>query len=399
MLRNNMIRKILSAALVTSISLFFTYCGPSEEKEGKTPPGEPAGVEATAGGDTSTTGMVYIPGGTFMMGGDNDQADADEFPKHKVTVDAFWMDEHEVTNAQFARFVEATGYKTTAEREPDWEELKKQLPPNTPRPPDDQMVPAALVFTPPSSRVASLEDYSQWWRWVPGANWRHPDGPGSSIEGKGNYPVVQVSWEDAVAYCKWAGKRLPTEAEWEFAARGGLTNNIYPWGNEPVEEGRPKTNSWNGRFPDQNTGWDGFNGLAPVKSFAPNGYKLFDMAGNVWEWCADWYRSDYYETVNSPEGVLNPTGPSDSYDPAEPFAPKRVARGGSFMCSDSYCSGYRAARRMKSTFDSGLNNMGFRCVKNGSAVVAAACCQSNIPPRFSMGRNMDSAMSKIAGAQ
>ncbi|PST83517.1 formylglycine-generating enzyme family protein [Pedobacter yulinensis] len=323
----------------------------------------PGGAVIRFNGDTSTVGMVRVPGGTFMMGADNDQADQDEYPKHQVTVSAFWIDEHEVTNAQFAAFVKATGYQTTAERKPDWEELRKQLPPGTPKPDDSQLVPASLVFSPPAQPV-DLNDFSQWWSWVPGANWRHPEGPGSDITGKENHPVVHVSWDDANAYCQWAGKRLPTEAEWEFAARGGRENQIYPWGNEHIEAGKPKANSWNGHFPDKNTSKDGFQGLAPVKSFKANGYKLYDMAGNVWEWCSDWYRNDYYASVARAGGVINPQGPADSYDPEEPSVPKRVARGGSFMCNDSYCSGYRVARRMKSSYDSGLSNMGFRCVRS-----------------------------------
>ncbi len=319
-------------------------------------------AEITFNGDTSKADMVFIPGGWFMMGGDSEQAGEDEYPKHRVFVDPFWMDEHEVTNAQFSKFVAATGYITTAERKPDWEELKKQLPPGTPKPDDRELIPASLVFTPPGHEV-DLNDYSQWWSWVPGANWKHPEGPGSDIKGKENYPVIHVSWDDAMAYCKWAGKRLPSEAEWEFAARGGLKNKIYPWGNEHVNKGRPKANSWEGTFPYKNTAVDGFEALAPVKAFAPNGYKLYDMAGNVWEWCSDWYRNDYYKTVDKTEGVKNPKGPSDSYDPDEPSVPKRVARGGSFMCNDGYCSGYRAARRMKASYDSGMSNMGFRCVR------------------------------------
>lgn len=313
-------------------------------------------------GDTSKSGMVPIPGGSFMMGADNNQADQDEYPKHKVIVDSFWMDEHEVTNDQFAKFVESTGYITTAERKPDWEELKKQLPPDTPKPDESLLVPASLVFSPPAHKV-DLNDYSQWWSWVPGANWKHPEGPASDIKGKGNYPVVHISWDDAMAYSKWTGKRLPTEAEWEYASRGGLINNIYSWGNEHVNQGKAKANTWEGSFPDNNSGFDKFKGLAPVKSFLPNGYKLYDMAGNVWEWCADWYRNDYYQSVNKPEGILNPKGPGDSYDPDEPYTPKRVSRGGSYMCNESYCTGYRAARRMKSSPDSGMSNLGFRCVK------------------------------------
>ncbi len=314
-------------------------------------------------GDTTTLGMVFIPGGTFMMGADNHQASEDEYPKHKVSLDSFWMDEHEVTNAQFARFIEATGYITTAEKKPDWLELRKQLPPGTPKPDDSQLVASSLVFTPPSQAV-DLNDYSQWWSWVAGASWKHPEGPASDLKGKDNYPVIHVSWEDAMAYCKWAGKRLPTEAEWEFAARGGLENNIYPWGNEHINKGKPKANSWEGHFPNVNTTIDGFENISPVKSFPANGYQLYDMAGNVWEWCADWYRNDYYQIINKPEGILNPQGPVDSYDPDEPYAKKKVARGGSFMCNDSYCSGYRVARRMKTSYDSGMSNMGFRCVRS-----------------------------------
>lgn len=296
-----------------------------------------------------------------MMGGDNGEAQPDEYPKHKVTVSGFWMDATEVTNAQFAKFVKATGYVTTAERKPDWNELKKQLPPGTPRPADSLLVAASLVFDPPNHPV-NLSDYTQWWVWKKGANWRHPHGAGSTIAGKNNAPVVHVSWFDAIAYCKWAHKRLPTEAEWEWAARGGLQNHIYPWGNEPVDAGKPKANTWQGHFPYDNTVKDKFYGLAPVASFAPNGYGLYDMAGNVWEWCNDRYNYNYYQTINKPGGVIDPQGPAKSYDPEEPYAVKRVTRGGSFLCNDSYCSGYRVARRMKSTEDSGMEHLGFRCV-------------------------------------
>ena len=221
-------------------------------------------------GDTSTKGMVLIKGGTFMMGGDNSQAAADEFPKHEVKVSNFYMDVTEVTNAEFAKFVDATHYITTAEKKPDWDQMKQTLPPGTPKPPDSMLVAASLVFHQTSGPV-NLDDYGQWWGWVKGADWKHPEGPKSNLKGKENYPVVQVSWYDAMAYCKWAGKRLPTEAEWEFAARGGLQNDIYPWGNEPINQGKPKANSWGGKFPYYNDDKDGFVGLAPVKSFAPNG--------------------------------------------------------------------------------------------------------------------------------
>lgn len=312
--------------------------------------------------DTSVTGMTLIPGGSFEMGGDNEQASEDEYPKHKVTVDAFYMDVTEVTNAQFKKFADATGYITTAERKPDWEELKKTLPPGTPKPNDSLLIAASLVFK-PSKGPVDLNNYTQWWSWVAGADWKHPAGPGSNIEGKENYPVVQVSWFDAMAYCKWAGKRLPTEAEWEYAARGGLQNNIYPWGNEHVDAGAPKTNSWEGKFPYLNEQRDGFVKYAPVKNYNCNRYGLFDMAGNVWEWCSDWYDDKYYQTVSEKESI-NPDGPQKSYDPQDPYTPKRVLRGGSFLCNDSYCSGYRVARRMKSSPDTGLEHTGFRCVKD-----------------------------------
>lgn len=317
--------------------------------------------DTAALGEKSHKDMVWIKGGSFGMGGDNKQASPDEYPKHKVSVTGFWMDVTEVTNAQFAAFVKATNYITTAERKPDWEELKKQVPPGTPKPDESLLVAASLIFKQPGQSV-NLNDYSQWWAWEKGADWKHPQGPKSNINGKENYPVVHISWYDAQAYCKWAGKRLPTEAEWEWAARGGLQNNIYPWGNEAVDKGAPKANSWQGEFPVKNTLRDKFFGAAPVASFKANGYGLYDMAGNVWEWCSDYYNNTYYQTINRSEGINDPQGPTKSYDPDEPYAQKRVIRGGSFLCNDSYCSGYRVARRMKSTEDSGMEHLGFRCV-------------------------------------
>jgi formylglycine-generating enzyme len=313
-------------------------------------------------GTASHLNMLLIKGGEFVMGSSDQRGRDDEFPSHKVKVDDFWMDATEVTNAQFRQFVEATGYITTAEKAPDWEELKKQLPEGTPKPAEDVLIAASLVFTPPDKPV-SLNNASQWWSWQKGADWKHPEGPNSTIEGKDNYPVVHVSWDDANAYAKWAGKRLPTEAEWEYAARGGLKNDPFPWGTEEVEDGKAKANTWQGTFPNTNTDWDGFKGLAPAKSFAPNSFGLYDMAGNVWEWCSDWYQPEYYEQV-AEHLAVNPQGPSSSYDPLEPSAPKRVVRGGSFLCNASYCTGYRVAARMKSSPDTGLENTGFRCVSS-----------------------------------
>lgn len=305
-------------------------------------------------------GMVWIEGGTFLMGGDNDQARQDEYPKHAVKINGFYMDETEVTNKQFAAFVKATGYKTTAEKNVSWEELKKQLPPNTAKPSDEQLKAASLVFVPTEGAV-NLQDYSQWWQWTHGANWKHPKGPNSNIVAKENYPAVHISWDDAKAYCKWAGKRLPTEAEWEYAARGGVNNQIYPWGNTNVDS-TSACNYWQGTFPYKNETTDKFYGSAPVKSFAPNNYGLYDMAGNVWEWCNDLYNNYYYTEFEKVKLAINPKGPTKSYDPDEPLVAKRVMRGGSFLCNESYCSGYRVAARMKSSADSGMEHLGFRCV-------------------------------------
>jgi formylglycine-generating enzyme len=342
-------------------------------------------------------GMVWVPGGDFAMGAaDGDQeARPDELPAHRVRVDGFWMDETEVTNAQFRAFVEATGYVTMAERAPVWEELQKQLPPGTPKPPDDQLVAASLVFTGTKGPVG-LEDFSQWWTWTPGADWRHPEGPGSSIDGKDDHPVVHVSWDDAAAYAKWAGKRLPTEAEWEFASRGGLDGKRYAWGDDPLTVAR--ANTWQGTFPYSNTIEDGYATTAPVRAFAANGYGLYGTAGNVWEWCADWYRNDTY-AASAGRVSVNPAGPESSFDPGDPTAPKRVSRGGSFLCHASYCASYRPAARMRSTPDTAMQHTGFRCVMareawehamqagtDSTVRVAAAgdapsCCR-RIPSRF-----------------
>lgn len=312
----------------------------------------PVQKEGISGSVLSHEGMVWINGGEFLMGASDGGGSADEYPRHQVIVDGFWMDATEVTNAQFKAFVDATGYITTAERKPDWEEIKKQLPPGTPRPADEMLVAASLVFNPPAYPV-SLHDPSQWWSWTQDANWQHPKGPNSNLIGKENYPVVHISWDDANAYAKWAGKRLPTEAEWEFAARGKNKSNAFPWGNAEIESGNPKANTWQGEFPHLNTGWDGFNALAPVKSFPANEYGLFDMAGNVWEWCNDWYGADYYKRQEGTE-AKNPSGPSQTS--------MKVLRGGSFMCNASYCKGYRVSSRMKSSPDTGLEHTGFRCV-------------------------------------
>lgn len=302
-------------------------------------------------------GMVFIPGGTLLMGGDNEQAGEDEYPKHAVSIKPFWMDETEVTNAQFKRFVDETGYLTIAEREIDWDELVKNLPAGTEKPIDSQLQPGSLVFQNPDNVSLSM-DPSTWWSWIPEACWHRPEGPGSDIDSRWEHPVVHIAWEDAVAYADWAGKRLPTEAEWEWAARGGLKNKIYPWGDQLVKDARPIANYYQGLFPFENLVEDGYAGTAPVRSFPPNGYGLYDMAGNVWEWCDDWYDHQYYNRRNN-----QIKGPETSRDPVMPHLKQKVIRGGSFLCSENYCSGYRNARRMRTSPDTGLNHTGFRCVK------------------------------------
>jgi formylglycine-generating enzyme len=308
-------------------------------------------------------GMVWIPGGEFTMGTDSDLGWPEEKPAHRVRVSGIWMDETNVTNAQFAKFVEATGYETTAERAPVLEEIMRQMPPGTPEPAPEKLVPGSMVFVPPAEPVP-LDDITGWWKWVPGADWRHPEGPGSNIDGREDHPVVQVSWDDAVAYAKWAGKRLPTEAEWEFAARGGLEGKPYVWGDTPPDVKHPQANIWQGEFPYRNDKSESQKRTTAVKVFPPNGYGLYDMAGNVWEWCADWYDVSLYRG-RAGQGVIdNPTGPERSFNPAEPYMPERVQRAGSFLCSDDYCWRYRPSARQGSSPDSGMSHVGFRCVRD-----------------------------------
>jgi formylglycine-generating enzyme required for sulfatase activity len=307
--------------------------------------------------------MVWIPPGEFTMGSDESWSMHNERPAHRVKVKGFWMDRHDVTNDEFAAFARATGYVTTAERKPRWEDLQKQLPPDTPRPPENQLVPGSLVFTPVREAV-SLDDLSQWWRWVPGADWRHPEGPGSDLHGRGHHPVVQVSWDDATAYAAWSKKRLPTEAEWERAARGGLEAKRYAWGNELRPAGGHMANVWQGLFPVKDTAEDGYAGTSPVESFPANAFGLYDMAGNVWQWCSDWYRADAFADRASHGACENPAGPSRSLDPNEPYTPKRVVKGGSFLCSPSYCESYRPSARRGTPPDTGTSHTGFRCVRD-----------------------------------
>ena len=307
-------------------------------------------------------GMVWIPGGEFSMGAIDPgglgrlpmDTVADAQPVHRVYVDGYWMDETEVTNAQFAAFVAATGYVTVAEQAPTVEEF--------PGVPPEALVAGSAVFTPPPARVA-LTGHLQWWRYQPGADWRHPEGPGSDLAGRESHPVVHVAYEDAAAYVQWAGRRLPTEAEFEFAARGGLTGQPYAWGHEMHPGGEPMANTYQGVFPVEDTGEDGHAGVSPVRRFPANGYGLFDMTGNVWEWVGDWYRPDYYSRLAADGAVArNPRGPASSFDPAEPGVPKRVQRGGSFLCTDQYCARYLVGTRGKGEVRSAAGNVGFRTV-------------------------------------
>jgi formylglycine-generating enzyme required for sulfatase activity len=318
-------------------------------------------LSATAPG-TAPDGMVWIPGGEFSMGSDDPTGSLcggpdpmrDARPVHRAHVDGFWMDLTEVTNAQFARFVDATGYVTIAEQTPKSEDF--------PDAPPENLVAGSVVFT-RSEGPVPLDNHYRWFRYVAGANWRHPLGPESDLTNRENDPVVHVAYDDAEAYARWAGKRLPTEAEWEFAARGGQAGKVYPWGDEFRPGGRWMANVWEGRFPVQDSGEDGFAGVAPVAQFPPNGYGLYDVAGNVWEWCSDWYRPDSYARLVSAGGVArNPKGPDAPYDPMEPTEKKRVHRGGSFLCTDQYCTRYMVGTRGKGEVSTGSNHLGFRCV-------------------------------------
>jgi formylglycine-generating enzyme len=309
--------------------------------------------------------MVWVPGGEFSMGAADPfgvdanpvgmQATKDSRPVHRVYVDGFWMDSTEVTNREFAQFVKATGYVTVAERTPTAAEF--------PGAPPENLVAGSVVFSPPD-HVVPLYDHFQWWSYVAGADWRHPSGRASDIEGRDDFPVVQIAYEDAEAFAKWAGKRLPTEAEWEFAARGGLSGALYPWGNEFMKGGHWMANTHQGHFPDHDSHADAYAGVAPVAQFPPNGFGLYDVAGNVWEWTSDWYRSDYYAELAATGVARNPQGPEASFDPGEPAVAKRVHRGGSYLCTDQYCSRYMVGTRGKGEPSTGTNHLGFRLVKD-----------------------------------
>ncbi|HSC86046.1 MAG TPA: formylglycine-generating enzyme family protein [Polyangiaceae bacterium] len=308
-------------------------------------------------------GMVWIPGGDFSMGSTDPTAAghchepmADARPIHRVRVAGFFMDATEVTNESFAAFVKATGYVTLAERAPTAAEF--------PGAPASALVAGSAVFT-PTADVVPLDQPLRWWRYQPGADWRHPTGPGSSLAGKERHPVVHVTYSDAQAYAKWAGKDLPTEAEWEFAARGGEAGKLYPWGDRLKPGGQFVANIFQGTFPVKDLGEDGFVGSAPVASFPPNAFGLYDLAGNVWEWTRDWYRADEYARQARDALTTNPQGPEDSFDPSEPGTKKRVQRGGSFLCTSEYCTRYMVGTRGKGEPESPAGHIGFRCVRRG----------------------------------
>jgi formylglycine-generating enzyme len=336
--------------------------GSALSEQGTTNPFKPTVLNAGAAPRKAPAGMVWIPGGEFSMGAADPpgmdevgmQATTDSRPVHRVYVDGFFMDKTDVTNAQFARFVAATKYVTVAERKPRAEDF--------PGAPPENLVAGSVVFSPPDHAVP-LTDHLQWWSYVAGANWQHPTGPESSIKGKEGYPVVQVAYEDAAAYAKWAGRRLPTEAEWEFAARGGLAGKPFAWGSSFRPNGKWMANTHQGNFPNIDSGEDGYAGISPVGRYPANGYGLYDMAGNVWQWTSDWYRPDYYRQLALMGGVArNPQGPSSSFDPSEPGTIKKVHRGGSYLCTDQYCSRYMVGTRGKGEIDTGTNHLGFRCV-------------------------------------
>ncbi|MFB9055708.1 formylglycine-generating enzyme family protein [Mariniflexile ostreae] len=352
---------IKSVCILLIITLLNLGC---HQNKSQTTSQKQAPTSALTNTPNAPEGMVWVPGGTFEQGAvpQDKTAMAHEKPRHTVSLEGFFIDLTEVTNAQFSKFVKETGYITVAERDIEWDVIKKQLPEGTPKPHDSILKPGSLLFKKSKTSVPNLYDFSQWWEWRIGTNWKHPQGPGSSIEGKANYPVVHISFEDAQAYCKWAGRRLPTEAEWEYAARGNAQGSVYFWGDD-VNDLSKKANSWEGEFPVSNTLEDGYERASPVKSYPPNDFGLYDMAGNVWEWTSDWYNINYYKelaALNTP--AINPQGATKAYNPNNPYLEEKVIRGGSFLCSASYCASYRLSARMGSSLDSASEHVGFRTV-------------------------------------
>ncbi len=315
---------------------------------------KPGGASGQPSTQSPSENMVWVPGGNFLMGSDNHYPE--EAPVHQVSIQGFWMDRFAVTNEDFRRFVEATGHITSAERAPKAEDYPGAKP--------ELIVPASVVFQKPPNRV-SLSDCYNWWTYIPGADWRHPKGPESSLRERAKHPVVHVAYEDVEAYTRWAGKELPSEAEWEFAARGGLDGAEYVWGAEFTPDGKMMANTWQGEFPWENLRTDGFERTAPVGSFSPNGYGLYNMAGNVWEWTTDWYQ-EHSKIEQACCASFNPRGGEreKSHDPRTPEIkiPRKVMKGGSFLCAPNYCRRYRPAARMAQPIDTSTCHLGFRCI-------------------------------------
>ena len=308
-------------------------------------------------------GMVWVEGKSYTKGAkqNDDYAMMREKPSHEVYIDGFYIDVTEVTNNQFQKFVNETGYLTIAEREIDWGEMKKSLPAGTPKPHDSILQPGSLIFNDKLKKVDDMNNYFQWWRWQTGANWRSPKGPGSNIENKGNYPVVHIAYEDAKAYCEWANRRLPTEAEWESAAQGNYKNAVFPWGDD-LKLLNSNANTWQGNFPVKNESIDGYEMIAPVKSFPANSIGVFDMVGNVWEITDDLFNVNYYSEISTETELKNLKGASSCYNPSNPYEIQYVMKGGSFLCHDSYCASYRISARMGVSVGSGSDHTGFRTV-------------------------------------
>jgi sulfatase modifying factor 1 len=352
-----------------------TTDGGTDSSSGGTTSGGATGGDSGTGDITGLTkpdgpsppGMVWVPGGEFAMGGDDDKARPDEQPLHQVKVSGFWMDATEITNAQFRKFVEATKYVTVSEKGLDRQAYTSRLREGQPPPKDAELVPGSLVFRPPPT--ITVQQHNRWWQFDPAANWQMPLGKGTDIKGKDDHPVLHISWVDAMAYCKWAGKSLPTEAQWERAARGGKDNMPYTWGKEKYPKGKHMANIWQGNFPQENLKVDGHVHSAPVKSYPPNDFGLYDMAGNVWEWTSDFYHHEFYQVQKAAGVSVNPLGPATGFDPRyvrnprlRPDAPQYVMRGGSFLSADSYSTDYKPSRRMKAAPQETLMDLGFRCV-------------------------------------
>ena len=352
----NYFLKTYSSVLILSL-LTFSNCknekaatNSSEEKKEKTAIKTPEN-------------MIWIAGKTFLQGAKETDKYAmpREKPAHQVTVDGFFIDITEVTNKQFKEFVAATNYITVAERKIDWEEMKAQLPADTPKPHDSILQPGSLIFNKNVNAVVNMDNYTQWWTWKIGADWKHPEGPESNIDGKDDFPVVHIALEDALAYCKWANRRLPTEAEWEAAAQGKNTDAIFTWGNDKTILDS-NANTWQGTFPSKNESVDGFEFISPVKSYPANSIGLYDMAGNVWEITSDLFNVNYYKNIDTSKPIINPKGASKSYSPSNPYQVEHVMKGGSFLCHESYCASFRISAKMGVAIDSGSDHVGFRTV-------------------------------------